>query len=188
MDLFDFELPSNEATNAPVGTELEPAQTVMGRIRSENAEAAKRGSLNRGAKKVRLINELARNEATVAELAERYEVTEATICNFKRKHNYIIEATRKRVNANVAQVMEHLWVVNKADRLAEYQQAVEDLEFIITKGLTTTGTIDAKLVRLKFDALKNIAEELGELPPRVAIQNNNTMVNYTLEGVDLDAL
>lgn len=144
--------------------------------------------LERGHIKTSLIWYLAEGIWPQNKLAEFFRVEPSRISAFARRHKDEIEAVRKQMDEETQTVLQSLWVTRKDMRMSEYQQTLEDIEEIIFRDLMKGNRIDVSLVKAKFQALRNVAEELGDLPPRIAIQQNTTQVRYTLEGVNLDEL
>jgi hypothetical protein len=129
--------------------------------------------LDREPNRYNLIHSVAAGER-VADLARRYEVTTSAICQFKTRHAAEIEQAR----ANIEDKLVGLWAAKKEARVAVYQQQIAD---VLEMGDTATP----ESVRVAQSALKSIAEELGHLSARVAIQGDLAVkVNYAVNGVD----
>lgn len=184
MSVFEFE------NTPPVGLEL-VLQRVADQAKAKQVaerEKVNNSRLRRGATRTALIYDLAQ-DIPFGALANRYQCVTPTIRTFAQDYALEIQAARDNLNAAVIQERTTLWVTDKLFRMTEYQQALTDLENEIVRLIENGKTQNiAGLIRIKFQGLRHVAEELGELPPRVAIQNNNTMVNYTLEGVDMEVL
>jgi hypothetical protein len=133
-----------------------------------------RQSLTKGWTKAKLITELALGEKTQAQLAEEYGVGQSAIAMFKKRNLTAIEAKRE----NLADEYADLWIASKRNRLAEYQAAAEKL----------ADKPDARSAEVLAKLLKDVAEELGDLPTRPGVQINQANVTYQIEGVDLDNL
>lgn len=156
-----------------------------------------------GRVKYELINHLAKGEIKQTELARRYGVTPAAITEFKRRHkDKIADLIAAKMDG-----MALLWVADKKKRIAEYQEALERIEGAEAERkaavLAAMGeTLDAEalvsmseqlkpdpaVIRTQAKLLRNIAEELGQLPARLQIEMGETRVRHVLEGVDLDKL
>lgn len=160
-------------------------QTIMQGAKLQKDMANIEG-LERGAKKIRLIEYLAISDKTEEELAQQFRVPVGAIKEFKTKYASKIRGRKKQFETNIQDVYDHLWIADKNARLTEYQQTVEDIEEKLTAG-SLMGSIDPGLVKLKFQGLRHVAEELGELKPSVQV-NNAPIVTYQIEGVDLDNL
>lgn len=145
------------------------------KLYDHDREGARRAyPLERAWVRNKLIRELAAERLSHAKLAEKYGVTDVSISNFKKRHLTEIEEVR----ADLEDQFAGLWIANKAARLAELEQDVDDI------GTTTNH----ELLKVKHNALKQAAEELGQLPSRFSVQVNNQPVTYKIEGVDMDAL
>jgi hypothetical protein len=130
--------------------------------------------LENGWAKAKLIRELAIAEKPQTQLAEEYGVGQSAIAMFKKRHMTEIEVARD----NLADEFADLWIASKRNRLAEYQKAAEKL----------AEKPDARSAEVLAKLLKDVAEELGDLPTRPGVQINQANVTYQIEGVDLDNL
>lgn len=129
-----------------------------------------------GWKKAKLIQELAQGDKLQSQLAREYGVTQGRISQFRKKH----EADIDRVREDLLNEFAALWIVDKVNRLAEYEADVEQLN---------TRPFDVQLLAAKHRALKQVAEELGHLPNRVTLQGEvTTKVHYLVDGVDDETL
>lgn len=137
-------------------------------------DGKRRYQLERAWVRHKLIRDLATNDATQVELADRYGVVPQSISQFKQRHQTAIDEMR----ADLENQFAALWIAEKASRLAEYQQDVEDIG----------STSNHELLRAKHNALRSAAEELGQLPSRYNVQVNNAPVTYKIDGVDLEQL
>ncbi len=78
-----------------------------------------------------------------------------------------------------------LWIADKGARIAEYQSDVERIDDVIQE----SGIPNPELIRVKTTSLKAVAEEMGHLPAKTAIQiNNQQVISYAVEGIDTDLL
>jgi predicted transcriptional regulator len=133
--------------------------------------------IERGHIRRQLICELAKGERTQVELAEDFGVDQSTVSAFMKRHaGEIIEVQR-----DIADKYLGLWIADKALRLAEIQQIIDDIETVTGDN----GSPDADLVRVKLTALRNAAEELGQLPARV-IHKVEGSIKTIIVGVDPD--
>ncbi len=150
------------ATNG--SKELEP--------RRSDGRAARKGHLERGWVKHRLIRDFALGEKSGAELAEIYGVSQTSISQFKKRHSLEIEEVRNDLADQYAGV----WVARKLDRIREYQVAAEKM---------ASGE-SARSQEVLVSILKAVAEELGDLPARTQVNVSNENVVYEIVGVSVD--
>lgn len=163
-----------------------------------------RGHLERGWRRQWLIRQLATGEFSKNELARIMRAHRQSIRDFEIKHQAEIESMIRQIDQEFA----GLWVAEKVNRLAEYQQDVEDANEIIAGELgdpTAPPQVDPldpggleseqaepapsaapTWVRIKHAALKAVAEELGQIPNRVRMDIGGQVATYRIEGVDLD--
>ena len=134
----------------------------------------------RGRQRLRLIQELALGARSQVELAEQFGVRQPTISDFRRQYADRIDTARARIEDELA----GLWIYEKANRLAEYEADVEQINERLEQDPLPDDYV--KLYAAKSRALRNAAEELGQLAPRSV--NLTSRVHYTIEGVDMDAL
>lgn len=130
-----------------------------------------RGKLERGWAQARLIRDLATQEKTQVQLAAEYGVTQSSVSEFASRHADDIAGVRSRIEDEWAA----LWAADKFNRVAELQSDIEGLD----------STADEKLLRVKHAALRQIAEELGQLKTHVEVGGK---VTYVIEGIDPEVL
>lgn len=150
------------------GTELERA------AKPPRGQTARKGHLERGWVKHRLIRDFALGEKTGAQLAEQYGVSQTSISAFKKRNAMEIEDVRN----NLADEYAGVWVAQKMARIAEYQQAAEKM---------ANGT-SARNQEVLVSILKAVAEELGQLPARTQVQVNTQNVTYEIVGINPEDL
>lgn len=154
-----------------------------GRVADPDTSGAARSRyhLSRGWRKHWLITELAKGEASHAELARLADCRTTSVTAFALRFAAEIE----RVQRDISAEMVGLWIAHKALRVAEYQQDVEDADELIVD----SGRDDLPvLVRIKQSALRAVAEELGQIPNRVRMDLGGQVVTYQLEGVRTEDL
>lgn len=138
--------------------------------------------LDRGFVRFRIMRQII-DGWSLNKLAAEYGVAKTTITDFKRKYAQDIERLRESVNDE----MQGLWVASKFNRIAEYQQTLEDIEDTMGK-LLSVGTVlgpgDMALIKEKRNLLRQVAEELGQLPNRNQVQIAGASVSYHFDGVD----
>lgn len=139
-------------------------------------EIEPRYPLDRGWRKAQLIRQLALGELSQTRLGELYGVSQASISRFATRHAADIEQVRWNLAEKVQQGAEHLWVVGKQNRLAEYQDVAERMGSMSTP----------RAQEIRMQALRNVAEELGDLPARTNVQIDQTTVQYEIVGVSLE--
>lgn len=123
----------------------------------------------------KLARELATGEKTQTQLAKEYGVNRSTVCKFAKKHKARIDEIRAHLDDEFA----GLWLADKAQRIASYQDDYE-----LSRRHPKADYFEQ--IRTRNDIRKAVAEELGQLPARgVAVSGT---VTHVLEGVDLDEL
>lgn len=131
--------------------------------------------LETGWARTRLIRDLAVAEKTQVQLAREYGVVQSSVSEFSTRHADEIAAVRSRIEDEWAA----LWVADRFNRVAEMQSDIET----ITDALD--GLADDKLLRVKHAALRQIAEELGQLKQVVEVGGK---ITYTITGLDPSVL
>lgn len=132
--------------------------------------------LEQGWRKAQLIRQLAMGELTQQRLGEMYGVSQASISRFAARYKGDIEMVRYRLAEQVQAGAEHLWVVGKQNRLAEYQATAERMSELNTP----------RSHEIKISALKAVAEELGDLPARTQVNIEQNTVAYEIVGVPVE--
>lgn len=146
--------------------ELEPKRSDGG--------TARKGHLERGWVKHRLIRDFAIGERTGKELAAIYGVSTNSISSFKKKHSLEIEEVRN----NLADQYAGVWVAQKIERVREYQNAAEKM----AEGNSPRNA------EVLVNILKAVAEELGDLPARTQVNISTENVTHQVIGIDLSDL
>jgi hypothetical protein len=118
-----------------------------------------------------LLKELALGQQSQTSLAEKYGVSDAAISQFKSKHAEEIQD----IIDNAEDEFSGILLSRKKNRLATYAELLENA---LDDG-------DGKLAK---GILKNMAEELGQLPNRITVQSIDTRTRYEVEGVDPEDL
>lgn len=155
-----------------------------------------------------LIRQLANGRKTMTQLAAQYEVSVSAVSQFARRHADAIEAYRADANA----ALDELWITDKRERLAVLQQQVEEAASkrqataLVREYLATADDLDdaAKLTIMEnlakaagtgtswatvaAKAIRQAAEELGQLPAATKVEVNDRRVSVSIEGVDLSKL
>lgn len=141
------------------------------------------GWLDRGATRLQLIRQIALGNKSLAQLCHEYDVGNGTVEAFAKRHAAEIQAV---VDESAAEFTA-LWIAEKRNRLAEYQQDIEDInESLLSDDVKQSEK--TQLFRVKHAALRQVAEELGHLPGRVQIRFEGPRVTYQIVGVDMDKL
>lgn len=131
-----------------------------------------------------LIVDLAANEQSMAALGLKYGVSVQAISNFNRDYADEISQAKEAIQAGLRAETLGLWVADKKARLASYQKDVDRLEDELdSDGLDATDRRGA--MKVKHGALRNVAEELGDLKVSVDVDGS---VKYTVEGTNTEDL
>lgn len=147
----------------------EPGQEIV-RHRARNS----RGTLEPW-QKLSLCRELALSEASQRELGVKYGMTQQGISDFAKRNVEQITEIRE----HMADQFAGLPLVRKENRLAAYEQALADLKM-------HPNNNHHEWIKAQFIGLRNIAEELGDLPPRSTVTINPVI--HMVQGVDTDEL
>lgn len=121
-----------------------------------------------------MIRDLAAGEMTQVQLAAKYGVVQSSISGFASRHRDSIDHLKTRANEEWAA----LWAADKFNRVAELQSDVDSMR-------QPSGDDAAQMYRVKHAALRQIAEELGQLRQTVEVGGR---ITYTITGIDPAAL
>ena len=119
--------------------------------------------------------ELAAGKKTRAQLAREWGISRQTVTQFAQRHAAEIREIREHLDDEFA----GLWIASKGARIAAYQA---DLEASATSGYG--GHFEQ--VRTRAQILRQVAEELGQLPGRTGVVV--VPVTHVLVDVNLDDL
>lgn len=152
-----------------------------------------------GLRRRKLIREIALGDETQSQLARRYGVTAQSMSDFKKRNADEIAAVADDADNEYAGML----IASKAYRLALLEQIVEQAGIPVPK-VTPAGKIvhrwnaetgeDEEVmeidVRAQMQAVKQAAEELGQLPNRVTLsgQIDTTTVYKIVNVTDSDIL
>lgn len=146
------------------------------------AETAKYAVMNRSVERgiprrciPLLIRELAAGEMKRTELARKYGVVRATITEFAKRHAAEIDEAKDRLGDEFAAA----WIADKAQRIGAYQADYE-------MALNDPRASHHDWVRARTAILLAVAEELGQMPPKMQV--SVMPVVHIIEGVDVERL
>jgi hypothetical protein len=147
---------------------------------------AEAGALERGHVKVRLIREIAKGEKSNGALGKEFGVSAEAVRLFKHRHAARIEQVAAKLDDDFAA----LWVADKANRIAEYQQQVDDIADLMAdpERAAKAGVQAAEMMRTAQSALRAVSEELGQLPARTVRHEGGVSVRYEVVGVSPEEL
>jgi hypothetical protein len=131
-----------------------------------------------GRERLNILRDLAAGEMNHAEIAVKYKREESNINTFAGRHQELIFAMR----TDPTQIVSALWLANLEDRIATYQADIELIEAFQEDSQVPQG----KLLRVKHQAMRYAADELGQLPIRnPGIGDGSDTVKYSVEGVEV---
>jgi IS30 family transposase len=135
----------------------------------------------RGRERLSLVLDLAANDMPAQTLADKYGRHVQTIHTFMKRNRAEIEEARREMAGELS----GLWVNRKAQRIAEYQQAYEDIEQLLDDDTLTPADISRYIVT-QLRILSRVADEMGHLPSRVPGEGPAAvMLRHEVLGVDL---
>lgn len=123
----------------------------------------------KGRHKIDIINDLA-NDMSVAEVADKYDISVPYVNRLRQQWSLEIEA--KRLHPEDKQGA--LWITDPDKRLAEYEAIYEEHE----------GFVDPKSVRIRLDCLRAVSELMGQLPQRHQQAPNVQEITYRIAGAE----
>jgi hypothetical protein len=123
-----------------------------------------------GRNKLYVIRALATGDPKQSVLAEMFGVGRNAITNFKDRNRRAIDEVRQAIDDEFA----GLWVARKEARLAELEWMIDILADAIEE------MPDVDMIRVRASLLKNVSEELGQLPPRQQVVS--ARVTHVVEG------
>ncbi len=130
----------------------------------------------------KLVRDIALSNKTERVLAEEYDCAPSSINEFKQRHASEINAVREDAENEFA----GLWIADKQNRIKVYEEQIEHITDRIEEGrLGKLAEDEAALLRLVQSGLKSVAEEMGQLTARVAVQGEvGARVTHEVVGLD----
>lgn len=129
----------------------------------------------RGRRLYALLRELAEDELTQNQLAQKYGVTQARVSQLKKQYAEEIAEMAE----DLEDVYAGLWIAKKEERIKSYIRLAEMIE----RDLEENG-MDAQIANRLIAVNKAVAEEMGQLPSRVVVRHEGPKADYTIGGVD----
>jgi len=116
------------------------------------------------------------------QLAAKYGCTQSSISEFITRHADEVASKKQALSDE----LHGLWVADRSARMAEYQQTLDDLEgFVSNSSMSDKEAREA--VALKLRTLRQVADELGQVPQRSPGTTGGT-VTISIDGVELGDL
>jgi hypothetical protein len=146
-----------------------------------------RSVIDRGHIRYQVIRILAAGEKTQVEIAAQFGCAQNTVSDFAKKYAERIAVVRDKLDDDFA----GLWIADKAQRLAEYEDDVQKIGELIEASENDSAIVKAQLgtlFRAKQAAVRAAAEELGSLPSRQELRIQSEPVTYRIEGVNTEDL
>jgi uncharacterized protein YjcR len=141
-----------------------------------------------------VVRDLALGNFSQDELAEKYGVSQSAISQFKSRHAVEIAA----VAADADDAYAGILIADKQARIAAYQEihdkAMEPTPKVDNKGGQVIDPVTGAAVyefdgRAAMQALKSVAEEMGQLPTRLQVSGElSTTTTYKIDGVSHEDL
>jgi len=157
-------------------SEIEPIEDGIKRdARGRKLNHTGRRSNLEPVQKMALCRDLASGDMTRTELGVKYGLTQQGVSMFyKRNEERILD-----IRANMAEQFAGLPLARKENRLLEYERIIEELKEHVNSS-------HHEWSKAKMIALRSIAEELGQLPPRQTV--TVVPVQHVIVGVPDDAI
>jgi hypothetical protein len=125
----------------------------------------------RGRQKLALIRDLAMGEWEPTSLAPLYGLTAIQVRVFQERHQEEIQEVAHALEGTLDITTAGMWISRKQNRLAEYQQAIDDIDAQLNEwreqGLGWSRA-HRDLYRARLDLYRQAADELGAYPQRTA--------------------
>jgi hypothetical protein len=146
----------------------------------------------RGYERLNLIRDLALAQLSISDIARQVGLPRQDILDFQEAHMREIDAVRLEMAKEISVYTTEagLWVASRSNRIAEYQQDIEDLNEDLAQirnddsaRYGAGSTRHYQLLRAKIAALRAVADELN---PRTSGQKSDdepkNVIHYFIEG------
>lgn len=146
----------------------------------------------RGRFRLALIRDLAMGEWDTPSLARIHGLRHQDVEAFRITHQAEIQEVSAALSGTLDQGTAGLWLPKKQLRLAEYQQAIEDideaLDFLRARGIPWSRE-HRDLFRARLDLYRQAADELGAYPQRTQAPTRQGLpVQYIIESEDTGSM
>lgn len=131
-----------------------------------------------GIKRRELVRDLAEGALSTADLAVKYEITEGYVNRFAGRNREQIFSLRFDPDDEIGA----LWISRLAARVESLQADVEHIDELLEEG--KAGRTPARLLEVKHAALRQAAEQLGQLRPDPYGNGAIREIEYRVVGVD----
>lgn len=131
----------------------------------------------RGRVLLHVLRDIASGELTQREIAGKYGVSQPSIHRISQTHADDIQ----RIRDSEMDALAGLWIARREERVAEIQQTVDDIDQALADILPEDR---APLVRVRLAALRQAAEDLGQLRDATP----GTRVEVRIVGAETDSL
>jgi hypothetical protein len=138
----------------------------------------------RGVLRVELVRDLALGAETHDQLAEKYGRSVDAIHQFSSYNRDEIRRAKQALVADPGDEYAGVAIAKKWYRVADADQDLAHIEDRLADPLLT-DTQRKGYLNLKSKLRREVAEERGELPSRIAIESNSPLMTYEIVGVDM---
>lgn len=142
----------------------------------------------RGRQRLALIRDIAIGEWNTDSLAQMYGIPVQVLSDFAGQHAEEIQEVSAALSGTLDIATAGLWITKKQKRLAEYQQAIDDIDEEL-QALREAGLRWSRahrdMFRARLDLYRQAADELGAYPQRSAAPSRQGLgVQYIIDSED----
>ena len=142
----------------------------------------------RGEERLALIEDLALKDLTLPASAAKYNRHRQSIAQFSARNSAEIATRRQTLLGEVDAEAAHLWISDRVTRRAWRQKLIDDMEAAL-EDPELDWRQRSRYSRDIAMLLRQVDEEKGELPTRVALQVESVpKMTYEIGGVDMAGL
>jgi hypothetical protein len=139
----------------------------------------------RGVLRTELVRDLALGAETHAQLAEKYGRSTQAVHQFAQRNRDEIRRAKQALVADPKDEYAGVAIAKKWYRVADADQDLAHIEERL-QDPNLTDTQRKGYLNLKSKLRREVAEERGELPSRIAIESDKPLLTYEIRGIDMD--
>jgi hypothetical protein len=155
-------------------------------VRTETVTPVSRVKVTGRMKQIVLM-ELAKAELNHHQIAAKYDLTTDSVHQCAFRHKQKLAEMRAQMTRQLQDECSALWVADQYQRMVARQRLLEIVESQVDIK-HAEGYVPASLIQQYETILRDIAEELGQIPDRPSMAPGGSSTEYVVKGVSSDEM